>query len=164
MPINFNADEILTVAEQIERNGAVFYRRTAEMQTDADAKEMLAAMAAMEDDHERTFASMRADLTEEEREPMVFDPDQELPLYLLALADRSVFDLTSDPWARVTGKETLSDILRMAIGVEKDSIVFYLGLKDMVPRRFGSDRIDAVIKEEMGHIATLAALAARWAR
>lgn len=161
MAIRFNPNEILTVAEQIERNGAMFYRRAAGMEDDADAKEMLVAMAAMEDEHEQTFASMRADLTEQERQAVVFDPEGELPLYLRALADRTVFDLTGDPWARLTGKEEIADILRVGIGVEKDAIVFYLGLKEMVPKRFGGDRIDAIIKEEMGHISTLATLARR---
>ncbi len=30
MPQRFNADEIFEIAEQIERNGAAFYRRAAE--------------------------------------------------------------------------------------------------------------------------------------
>ena len=31
MVANFNADDILAMAEQIERNGAAFYRRAAEI-------------------------------------------------------------------------------------------------------------------------------------
>jgi len=162
MAMGFNADQILTVAEQIERNGAMFYRRAAKAQSDAKVKEMLAAMAEMEDEHERVFAAIHADLAEVERKEMVFDPDQELPLYLRSLADRNVFDVTGDPWDRLSGREGISDILRLAVQLEKDSIVFYLGLKDMVPARLGGPRIEAIIKEEMGHISTLAALAARW--
>jgi rubrerythrin len=81
---------------------------------------------------------------------------------LRSLADRNVFDVNGDPWDRLSGREDISDILRLAVQMEKDSIVFYLGLKDMVPARLGGARIDAIIKEEMGHISTLAALAARW--
>jgi len=35
---------------------------------------------------------------------------------------------------------------------EKDSIVFYLGMKDMVPAKLGKNRLDDIIKEEMEHI------------
>jgi len=38
---------------------------------------------------------------------------------------------------------------------EKDSIVFYLGIKEMVPEKYGKDKLDKIIKEEMGHIKLL---------
>ncbi len=162
MPFAFNADEILTVAEQIERNGAAFYRKAADRQSDEKAKRMFLDLAAMEDEHEQTFATMRAGLTEQERKQLVFDPDEETPLYLRSLADRNVFDVTGDPWEKLSGEEDIVHILRFAIQMEKDSVVFYTGLKEMVPARFGGDKVQSVIKEELGHISTLAALADTW--
>jgi rubrerythrin len=47
-------------------------------------------------------------------------------------------------------------VLKAAILAEKDSIVFYLGMKEMVPEKFGKDKLDKIIKEEMGHIKILA--------
>jgi rubrerythrin len=47
------------------------------------------------------------------------------------------------------------EILKSAIEAEKDSIVFYLGMKEAVPQNLGRDRIEAIIKEEMGHIQML---------
>ena len=41
MSITFNADEIFEIAEQIERNGARFYREAAGNASDADVKNML---------------------------------------------------------------------------------------------------------------------------
>ena len=46
-------------------------------------------------------------------------------------------------------------ILKAAILAEKDSIVFYLGMKDMVPDELGQSRLDDIIKEEMAHIKLL---------
>ena len=155
MEIQFNADEIFEVAEQIERNGAKFYRQVAEKTTDARVRQLLFDLAAMENEHEKTFTSMRADMSEQEREATVFDPHGEEVLYLRAMADRRVFDVKEDPTEYLTGKETMEDILRTAIGLEKDSIIFYLGLKPVVPPRLGLSRIDDIIKEEMSHIATL---------
>ncbi len=44
------------------------------------------------------------------------------------------------------------EILKAALTAEKDSIVFYLGMKDLVPESLGKNKIDDIIKEEMSHI------------
>ena len=59
MSYDFNADNVFEMAEQIERNGALFYRQAANDVADPDAKQFLLDLAAMEDDHEKTFAVMR---------------------------------------------------------------------------------------------------------
>lgn len=155
MSIPFSADEIFEMAEQIERNGAKFYRRAAQGVTDSRARQLLRDLAAMEAEHEKVFAAMRADLSKREREPTVPDPYGEAVLYLRGMADGQLFDVKADPAESLTGRETMEDILTTAIRLEKDSIVFYLGMKEIVPERLGRHRIDAIIKEEMGHIAVL---------
>lgn len=157
MSIRYSADEVFEMAEQIERNGAKFYRRAAELATEEATRSLMSELADMEDSHEKTFSSLRGELSAEERKEMVFDPDNELDLYLRAMADKHVFDVSVDPSERLTGGEKLEDILQMAIGLEKDSIVFYLGLQQVVPERFGRARLDGIIREEYGHISTLAA-------
>ena len=149
MSYDFNADEIFEMAEQLERNGAKFYRQAAENVSQPDRKEFLEQLAGMEDDHEKTFAAMRADLGAAEKQSTAFDPNGDAVLYLKALADTRVFfekeiDLTS-----------MKEILKAAITAEKDSIVFYLGMKSAVPEERGKSRLDAIIKEEMGHIRLL---------
>jgi rubrerythrin len=155
MSILFSADEILQIAEQIERNGARFYRRASQGFTDARARQLLLDLAIMEDGHQKTFAAMRAELARQEREPTVADPYGEAAWHLGGMAAGQLFDVTADPSERLTGKETVEEILRTAIGLEKDSIVFYLGIKEIVPKRLSKQRIDDIIKEEMGHIAVL---------
>jgi rubrerythrin len=155
MSIPFNADEVFEMAEQIERNGARFYRRAAEGTAEQGNRQLLLDLAVMEDEHERTFASMRAHLPDAEQGATVFDPDGQAALYLRAMADGYVFDVKTDPTELFTGKETMEDILQKAIGMEKDSIVFYLGIKELVPERLGKGRIDAIIREEMNHITSL---------
>ena len=162
MSYNFNADEVFEMAEQIERNGVRFYRETAENISDASARQLFLDLAAMEAEHEKVFASMRADLPDEEREPTVFDPEGEAALYLRALADLRVFGKEGEKDFILSGdlteQEKIRKILRSAIGLEKESIVFYLGMKELVPTRFGKDKIDKIIKEEMGHIRLLSGL------
>ena len=50
---------------------------------------------------------------------------------------------------------SLEAILKAAILAEKDSIVFYLGMKDLVPENLGQSHLDNIIKEEMSHIKLL---------
>jgi rubrerythrin len=155
MSLDFNADEVFQMAEQIERNGMDFYSRAATRVAGSRTAQFLLGLAAMEAEHEKIFASMRAGLSEHERKATVPDPDHEASAYLRAWADGHVFDVRSNPAQKLTGKKKVEDILRMAIGLEKDSIVFYLGMKDAVPERLGRSRIDEIIKEEMRHMASL---------
>lgn len=149
MGYDFNADEIFEMAEQIERNGATFYRSASERIERDSSKKLLHNLAAMEAEHEKTFASLRAELTDREKTVNIFDPEEETILYLQSLADTQVF-LKKD--SDVTSEEK---ILEGAIGIEKDSIVFYLGMKDIVPENLGKTRIDRIIREEMTHLRLL---------
>ena len=88
-------------------------------------------------------------------DPVDPDGEAETVLYLRALAEGRVFDLQADPSALLSGSETLDSILKTAIGLEKDSIIFYIGIKDVVPADLGKNRIDAIIREEMTHITIL---------
>ena len=157
MSITFNAFEIFEIAEQIERNGVKFYRKAAKGISDKDLRQMLLELADMEAEHEETFAGMRKQLSvsDKDRQLRVFDPENELTLYLQAMANGHVFDLRKDPSKQLRGTETVEDILKLAINAEKDSIVFYLGLKDFVPAGAGKDKVEEIIKEEMSHIAVL---------
>ena len=155
MSVEFNADEVFQMAEQIERNGARFYRKAAAQAETEQTRGLLTHLAEMEDDHERTFAGMRANLPDEARRSMVFDPENESALYLQAMADGYVFDVREDPSAKLTGGEPAAEVLRMAIGREKESIVFYEAMKVAVPPNAGHAGLDRIIREELGHIAVL---------
>jgi rubrerythrin len=156
MSIQFNADEIFEMAEQIERNGARFYRKAAEGCTqDERSQKLLLHLADMEDDHEKTFHVMRQDLSNTDRGWEMFDPEGLATQYLQAFASGHVFDVKKDACDLLTGSEQLEDILHIAIGMEKDSIVFYRGIQEMVPEKLGKERIEGIIKEEMKHITLL---------
>jgi rubrerythrin len=155
MGIRFNADEIFEMAEQIERNGAKFYTKAADGSGGAQSRELLLDLAAMETVHVKTFADMRAELSDKERAATVFDPDDVAASYLQAFADGHVFDVNQDPSELLTGRETMKESLQRAIGLERDSIAFYLGIRESVTENLGRDKIDGIIREEMKHITTL---------
>lgn len=153
--IDFNANEVLLMAERVEQNGQKFYQGAVSRTTDTDHQSMLRKLAAMEVEHEATFAAMRAQLGAQEKTATVFDPDSQAVQYLQAMADSSIFDVDMDPEKVLAGTETIEDILRIALGMEKDSVVFYQGIRDAVPEELGKDKVAGIIKEEMWHITVL---------
>ena len=155
MSITFNAFEIFEMAEQIERNGVKFYRKAAEIFADRDLSQTLLEFAEMEVEHENTFADMRKQLSSKQRELITFDPENEVALYLQAMASGHVFDLKKDMSLQLTGEESIEDVLNMAIQAEKDSIVFYTGLIKFVPAPAGREKVEDIIGEEQGHIVVL---------
>ncbi|MFH0952823.1 MAG: ferritin family protein [Verrucomicrobiota bacterium] len=152
MATKFTADEILEMAERIETKGAKFYRKAAKLHV--GARDLLLQIAAQEDLHFKAFEDMRKGLSPSEKES-AYDPYGESDLYLKAMVDGYAFDINREPAEAITGKEPLDEVFRMAIELEKDSIVFYLGLRDVVPPSFGKERVNDIVKEEMKHIAWL---------
>jgi rubrerythrin len=155
MAVKFNAFEIFEIAEKIERNGAKFYRRAAELFDDSRTRNMFLQLAGWEITHEQVFAEMRKELSEQGPELRTFEPENDVVFDAQSMAGLAVFGNRMDPSCELTGKESITDVLKSAIGKEEDSIVFYTGLADFVPAGAGKDRIDDIIKEEMRHIRIL---------
>ena len=161
MAIVFNADEIFKMAIRIEENGAAFYRKAATTQSEQKDRDLLEELAAMEDGHAATFKEMQTGLTKEEQEETVFDPNNEIGLYLNANADAHGGEGAPSVADSLTGNETMEEIVETAIGLEKKSILFYLGLKDLTPEHLGKDKVDHIIGEEKKHVAQLAGILAQ---
>ncbi len=155
MSIRFSADEIFEMAEEIERNGAKFYRKAAEGAADNEIRRYLLDMAAMEDGHLQTFTEMRQQLSDAEREVVTFDPENEAALYLDAMADSHGTEGKKSPTEELTGDESIAEIVKIAIIAENDSVVFYSGLRSLVTDAAGKDKVDKIIAEELSHIASL---------
>jgi len=156
MAIRFNADEIFEIAEKIEQNGVSFYRSAAEMFKGKKEADLFNQLASMEEQHRLIFAAMRSEATKlKDMEDALYDPDNDTQKYLHAIADGKVFVSGDDKSVSFSGRETKSEILKTAIGLEKDSIIFYLGMRDMVPEKLGRSKMDEIINEEKRHIVIL---------
>jgi rubrerythrin len=155
MSITFNVDEIFEMAAEIERNGAKFYRQAADNAQDKTVKKMFTDLAAMEDGHEKIFAAMRKGLAAEMKEPSAYDPDNQVVKYLQTMADFHGIEGKAGPTQKFTGKESLEEILKAALQAEKNSIAFYVGIKDLVSEKKGRDKVQGIIIEEMMHVSTI---------
>jgi rubrerythrin len=143
------------MAEEIERNGAKFYRQAAAGTKDASTKKFLTDMAVMEDGHLDIFQKMRQQLTDSDKVPVTYDPENQAALYLQSMADARGYEGKISPSIELTGKESLEDVLSIAINAERNSVVFYVGLKTLVKSDTSKAQVDKIIGEERAHIATL---------
>ena len=113
----------------------------------------------MEDQHKRIFTEMRTTLTEKDKSPKVFVTP--MTKYLSTLLQwRTTWAEKEAPLLlkSLTEKKTLEEIPQTAVGLEKVSILFYPGIKVLIPSRSGQDRIDDIIKEERRHVIQLSNL------
>lgn len=152
MAIRYNANEVFNIAVRVEENGAEFYRRAARMHP--KHADLLGKMADMEDEHRKTFATMARSISSLGGE-VVNDPNAESIIYLESIADAHGGEGALGVMAGLTGSETVADILDMAVHAEKRSILFYVGLKDLVPESLGRKHIDRIIAEEKQHVVAL---------
>lgn len=150
MDAELSGYEALEVAEKIERNGVKFYRRAAGLCGDDRISTLFVQLAQWEARHEDIFKRMRQRLTAGHPEP-----DRAGAADALALAGLAVFGIQPDPSQELTGQESRTDVLKMAIEKEKDSIVYYTGLKDFVPQQTDRQVVEEIIQEEMKHVRIL---------
>jgi rubrerythrin len=108
----------------------------------------------MEDGHLKIFQEMRKELSPEDREQSTFDPENEAAMYLQAMADTHGAEGKKDRRTKLTGQESIQEIFELAVDAEKNSIVFYTAIKELVPVS-GIDKVEAIISEELGHLVVL---------
>mgnify|MGYP006283887539 CR=1 FL=1 len=152
----FSAGELYDIAVGIEKNGVAYYGSLSEQVDDPDLKHMYSDLADMEQHHIHVFREMR-DNSVESGPVVPPDVEQEYDEYLRALIDSSVFpndDVAREVAARAANT---AEALQFAIGAEKDSILFYTEMKDLVPAK-EREAVDRIIQEEKKHLRDLSAL------
>ena len=151
--ITFTAGEVFEMAEQIERNGARFYRDAAEVAA-PNSKTLLLKLAEMEEIHEKVFSELRNELSESEKKSISSTPNDQGMLYLRAMVEGRIFQ--EDVSRETLASMTIEDILTLAINMEKDSIVFYQCIKERATATPETGiRIEVIIQQEIGHILEL---------
>lgn len=152
----YNADEILEIAVTIERNANAFYTRAAEVVTSEEARKLFLDLASWEVGHVDLFEGMRLKFAEAKEQSWLPDPDSEAARYLQAIADGKIFDVKKidDELAALT--DDPPSILLAALQREKDAVIFYTAMKEMVPEHLGRDDVQHIVEEEMSHVRYIA--------
>ncbi|MFX4262346.1 ferritin-like domain-containing protein [Pelotomaculum propionicicum] len=146
----FKPSEIAKIGMKIEENGLAFYKALAEQTGEPEAKELFNFMAGEEGQHYKTFEAL-SDKLKGYEVPSLEDDYED---YMRELANCSVFATGVDPVVLAKGIKNVVEAIDLALGFEKDSVLFYLQFKKMVPdeEKFG---VEAIIDEEQKHIFRL---------
>ncbi len=152
----FAGSEIVEIGIQIEKNGRDFYHTLASRSKDKKSKDIFQYLAGQEEKHMEVFQRILGSI--EKYEPAEAYPG-EYSAYMNALAGESVF--TKENKGREIAGKVKNDKEAIGIGIqaEKDSIVFYAGMKKAVPEH-EQKIIDEVIAQEEGHLKQLVELKA----
>ena len=154
MAITFSASELINIAIGIERRGIAFYDTMARSTENAEARDVFQYLADMERTHIRIFQGMLGEADK-------YQPPEsyagEYAAYLQALVDSAVF--TDDSITSEMATQLSSDIeaMELAIGAEKDSILFYYEMQEIMPHR-AQPTVNKIITEEKSHLRELSEL------
>jgi rubrerythrin len=155
MSIFLNADEVFQIGLRIEANGKEFYTAIAQNSSDPKIQKLFSDLAKWESEHVHVFNRLREALPDSAKRESLFDPGQELLLYLQATADSHVFLKNRNIQELASQCKTPMEALELAMAFEKDSVVFYTTMKKVTPEEFGKKEIDRLIDEEIAHISLL---------
>ena len=151
MSIPFYGNELINIAIGIERRGIAFYDVLARSTQNAKAREIFHYLVGMERDHILVFQGM---LDEVDKHEVPEAYAGEYGAYLQALFDSAVF--TDDAVTSELAAQSENDIAALELGInaEKDSILFYYEMREMMPKA-ARVKIDKIIAEEKQHLRQL---------
>lgn len=154
MGVFFSGRELINIAIGIERNGAAFYDALVNSAEDAKARDTYRYLADKEREHMETFQNMLGSVGD-------YQPSEtyteEYALYLKGLVDSAVF--ADDKIAREMAEKvtSTSEAIQIGLRAEKDSILFYLEMQNLV-RSSDREVVNRIIEEERSHLRQLLAL------
>ncbi len=151
MGVLFSSREIIDIAIGIETNGLAFYTSLMKVEKDEVIRGAYKYLADAEEQHVKTFQGMLNTLGDFKPPEMY---TEEYDIYLRNLVDSVVF--TNDQVARKLAENarSSSEAMQIALGAEKDSILFYLEMRDLV-RTHDRDLVSNIIEEEKSHLRRL---------
>ena len=150
----FGANELVEIGIQIEKNGKDFYNILANQSKNQAAIGIFEFLAAEEEKHILVFQKLLDSI--EDYVPPDSYPGESMA-YMSALAGEYVF--TQNNKGQEVAKKIKSDLqaVEMAIGFEKDSIIFYEGIKQFLPEH-DLKMVEILIAQEKGHLLQLTGL------
>lgn len=147
----FAGSEIVEIGIQIEKNGRDFYNTLEKQLKNSAASGIFKFLAGEEEKHILAFQKILDSV--EKYEPAESYPGEYFA-YMNALAGEYVFtqkDKGEEIAKKIKGDKEAVD---MGIGFEKDSIIFYEGIKKAVPE-YDQKAVDELIIQEQSHLAKL---------
>ncbi|MDK2956591.1 MAG: hypothetical protein PWQ57_2087 [Desulfovibrionales bacterium] len=148
----FHANEIAKAAVEIERKGYAFYRKVAELAKSEETRQLFEYLAGEEHKHEAIFQSLYDRLGKIDLP--AWSTQEEYGEYLDALiTSHSLFTggLAEKYMSQAADEDTA---IRMAMAFEKDTILFFMEMRELTPDSEKSV-VKQCIEEERLHLRRL---------
>jgi rubrerythrin len=147
------AADALELAMNIETNGEAFYKAVASKADSSDVQAMFEDLAVQETRHYAVFKKLSQAMAGHALMTAVaWDEYQD---YLQATVQSSLFEGPDRALAAAEQVTDEGEAIRMAIGFEKETLLFFYNLSDLVSEH---DRktVQRIIDEEKSHVQRLA--------
>lgn len=145
----FTMSEIIEFAIRIEENGEKVYRDASEMVSDPSLISLLQWLADEESEHVRWFSDLKGTVKEGNVNPQVGEMGQSL---LLGVVGDQTFSLKERDLSTIAD---LREVLKIALGFEKDTVIFYEMMGSFVQEDAALAKLDQIIQEENRHVRVL---------
>lgn len=149
------AAEALKWALEIEKNGEVFYDQVTAESTDPGVKALFEDLAAQERRHYQVFQQMLERVKPEPDLSSVGVRYEEYQAYLQVALDNALFAGPDKGLTLARQAQDRETALRAAMGFEKDTLLFFYDLREMMSEA-ERGTISDVILEEKSHLHRLA--------
>ncbi|GBE31911.1 rubrerythrin [bacterium BMS3Bbin05] len=144
----FSIREAIEMAIQTEKMGYNFYSVMAEKHKEnGELSKLFDTLAKKEQVHEKRFTELRDIIGEKEPEDW-----GEVAPYMRAIVESAFFLGKENATMHMQNIQDVRAAVSFAIAFEKETLLFFHGIKDAVKER---DIIDEVINEEKSHIMWL---------
>lgn len=150
----FSGSEVVEMGIEIEKNGFAFYGALADSLKSQKVKEMFRWLAGEEEKHINAFNGILSNVKAYEPKEAY---NEEYFAYIKALSDEYVFTKKKKGIEAAKSIKTELEAIELAIGFEKDSILFYHEMKNVVLDSEYST-IDKLIDQERSHLRKLVEL------
>jgi rubrerythrin len=148
----YSIGEVIEQALQTEQLGYQYYSTMADrFKTDPALKELFDTLSEKELHHKAVFERLKATVPATAGEPNDWN---EVTLYLRAIVESEFFLGKHKALPLMEHVKTISDAVDFAIGFEKETLLYFIGVRDVVEQKF---LIDEIINEERSHIRWLSA-------
>jgi len=151
-------ENLLGMAVKIESDGAEFYLKASKRVNNPEACRELKKLEEMEIEHKKIFSEMKSQYSKSNIDAITQDKDPKIENDLNIFQDNRIFNFNTGIYKTITDDRALLDIINMAITLEKDTIVFYSGLVNLITAESFNNVLNKVIREEISHLAILANL------
>ena len=150
----FAVHEIVEIAVQIEINGRDFYNTLSGKTKDKRIKEIFEHLAEEEEEHMKKFREILSTFHKYESKEAY---PEEYFSYLNSLASDVIFTQKDKGSELAKKMESRHEAVDFGVKAEKDSILFYEGIKKVTPQS-EHPTVNEVITEEQNHLTQLIGL------